>query len=210
MRTAVSESGSVTSGLLAKVHEWHHDGGSIPAPSLETSSQTTSRIMGVLGRCSRRLAHVELAGHHVGDEACAGQADQDGRPSGAALPAIDLSVVRGVGSSTVVRGSVGSHRPVIAGNAPIDTGIGVGFYTRAEAARIARIPRRTLNVWRQKRIVMESMEWENEEGSDESGPCPLTHRPLRARSPRPFRLFQQAREGIRPRRSNLSTTGTLI
>ena len=45
----------------------------------------------------------------------AGQADQDGRPSGAALAAIDLSVVRGVGSSTVVRGSVGSHRPVIAG-----------------------------------------------------------------------------------------------
>ena len=33
----------------------------------------------------------------------AGQADQDGRPSGAALPAIDLSVVRGVGSSTVVQ-----------------------------------------------------------------------------------------------------------
>ena len=46
---------------------------------------------------------------------CAGQADQDGRPSGAALPAIDLSVVRGVGSSTVVRGSVGSYLPVIAG-----------------------------------------------------------------------------------------------
>ena len=45
----------------------------------------------------------------------AGQADQDGRPSGAALPAIDLSVVRGVGSSTVVRGSVGSYRPIIAG-----------------------------------------------------------------------------------------------
>ena len=45
----------------------------------------------------------------------AGQADQDGRPSGAALPSIDLSVVRGVGSSTVVRGSVGSYRPVIAG-----------------------------------------------------------------------------------------------
>ena len=36
-------------------------------------------------------------------------------PSGAALPAIDLSVVRGVGSSTVVPGSVGSYRPVIAG-----------------------------------------------------------------------------------------------
>ena len=54
-------------------------------------------------------------------------------------------------------------------NAPIDTGIGVGFYTRAEAARIARIPRRTLNVWRQKRIVMESMEWENEEGKREVG-----------------------------------------
>ena len=45
----------------------------------------------------------------------AGQADQDGRPSGAARAAIDLSVIRGVGSSTVVRGSVGSYRPVIAG-----------------------------------------------------------------------------------------------
>ena len=45
----------------------------------------------------------------------AGQADQDGRPFGAALPAIDLSVVRGVGSSKAVRGSVGSYRPVIAG-----------------------------------------------------------------------------------------------
>ena len=45
----------------------------------------------------------------------AGQADQDGRPSGAALPAVDLSVVRGVGSSKVVPGSVGSYRPVIAG-----------------------------------------------------------------------------------------------
>ena len=45
----------------------------------------------------------------------AGQADQDGRPYGAALPSIDLSVVRGVGSSTVVPGSVGSYRPVIAG-----------------------------------------------------------------------------------------------
>ena len=45
----------------------------------------------------------------------AGQADQDGRPSGAARAAIDLSVVRGVGSSTIVRGSVGSYRPVIAG-----------------------------------------------------------------------------------------------
>ena len=36
----------------------------------------------------------------------AGQADQDGRPSGAALPAIDLPVIRGVGSSTVVPGSI--------------------------------------------------------------------------------------------------------
>ena len=45
----------------------------------------------------------------------AGQADQDGRSSGAALPAVDLPVIRGVGSSTVVRGSVGSYRPVIAG-----------------------------------------------------------------------------------------------
>ena len=45
----------------------------------------------------------------------AGQADQDGRPSGAARASIDLSVVRGVGSSTVVPRSVGSYRPVIAG-----------------------------------------------------------------------------------------------
>ena len=45
----------------------------------------------------------------------AGQADQDGRPSGAALPVVDLSVVRGAGSSTVVPGSAGSYRPVIAG-----------------------------------------------------------------------------------------------
>ena len=45
----------------------------------------------------------------------ADQADQDGRSSGAALPSIDLSVVRGVGSSTVVPRSVGSYRPVIAG-----------------------------------------------------------------------------------------------
>ena len=45
----------------------------------------------------------------------AGEADQDGRSSGAALPVVDLSVVRGVGSSTVVPGSVGSYRPVIAG-----------------------------------------------------------------------------------------------
>ena len=44
-----------------------------------------------------------------------GQADQDGRPSGAALPAVDLSVIRGIGSSTVVPGSVGSYRSVIDG-----------------------------------------------------------------------------------------------
>ena len=34
----------------------------------------------------------------------AGQADQDGRPSGAALPVVDLSDVRSLGSSKVVRG----------------------------------------------------------------------------------------------------------
>ena len=45
----------------------------------------------------------------------AGQADQDGRSSGVARASTDLSVVRGVGSSTVVPGSVGSYRPVIAG-----------------------------------------------------------------------------------------------
>ena len=45
----------------------------------------------------------------------ADQAGQDGRPSGAALSSIDLPVVRGVGSSKAVPGSVGSYRPVIAG-----------------------------------------------------------------------------------------------
>ena len=38
-----------------------------------------------------------------------------GGSAGAPLPAVDLSVVRGVGSSKVVSGSVGSYRPVIAG-----------------------------------------------------------------------------------------------
>ncbi len=45
----------------------------------------------------------------------AGQADQDGRSSGATLAAVDLPVIRGVGSSTVVPGSAGSYRTVIAG-----------------------------------------------------------------------------------------------
>ena len=55
-------------------------------------------------------------------------------------------------------------------------------------------------------------EWhlDNDEGSNESGRCPLTHRPLRARPPRPFRLFQQAREGIRPAAEQSCTTDTLI
>ena len=74
-------------------------------------------------RSSRRLSFMLLMNiaramfrkGHDSPAANAGQADQDGRPSGAALPSIDLSVVRGVGSSTVVSGSVGSYRPVIAG-----------------------------------------------------------------------------------------------
>ncbi len=45
----------------------------------------------------------------------AGQADQNGRSPGAALPAVDLPVIRSVGSSTVIRWSVGSYRPVITG-----------------------------------------------------------------------------------------------
>ena len=57
--------------------------------------------------------HECAAGSTVAAER-AGEADQDGRPSGAALPVVDLSVVRGVGSSTVVPGSV-AYRPVIAG-----------------------------------------------------------------------------------------------
>ena len=41
------------------------------------------------------------------------QADQDGRPSGVALPAVDFLIIRSVGCSTVVRGNVGLYRPVI-------------------------------------------------------------------------------------------------
>ena len=44
-----------------------------------------------------------------------GQADQDGRPPGAARAGVDLSVVRGVGSWEVVPEGVGTHRPVITG-----------------------------------------------------------------------------------------------
>ena len=45
----------------------------------------------------------------------AGQADQDGRSSGAARAAVDFSVVRGVGSWKSVPRRVGLCRPVIAG-----------------------------------------------------------------------------------------------
>ena len=67
-----------------------------------------------LGNFLRRLC-LPQGGQALVSAERAGQADQDGRPSGAALPAIDLSVVRGVGSSKAVPGSVGSYRPVIAG-----------------------------------------------------------------------------------------------
>ena len=67
-----------------------------------------------LGNFLRRLCLAQGGQALVAAER-AGQADQDGRPSGAALPVVDLSVIRGVGSSTVVRGSVRSYRPVIAG-----------------------------------------------------------------------------------------------
>ena len=44
----------------------------------------------------------------------------------------------------------------------------------------------------------DTAEWlrDNRQNTDESGRRPLTHRPLRARSPRPFRLFQQARQNV--------------
>ena len=67
-----------------------------------------------LGNFLRRLCLPKAVKHWSAAER-AGEADQDGRPSGAALPVVDLSVVRDVGSSTVVPGSVGSYRPVIAG-----------------------------------------------------------------------------------------------
>ena len=58
-----------------------------------------------LGNFLRRLC-LPKAVRHWSLRSRAGQADQDGRPSGAALPSIDLSVVRSVGSSKVVPGSV--------------------------------------------------------------------------------------------------------
>ena len=67
-----------------------------------------------LGNFLRRLC-LPNAVKHWSLRSVQGQADQDGRSAGAPLPAVDLSVVRGVGSSTVVSGSVGSYRPVIAG-----------------------------------------------------------------------------------------------
>ena len=67
-----------------------------------------------LGNFLRRAVSAQV-GQTLFAAERAGQADQDGRPSGAARSVIDLSVVRGVGSPTVVLGSVGSYRPVIAG-----------------------------------------------------------------------------------------------
>ena len=44
----------------------------------------------------------------------------------------------------------------------------------------------------------DTAEWlrDNRQNTDESGRRPLTHRPLRARSSRPFRLFQQAWQNV--------------
>ena len=67
-----------------------------------------------LGNFLRRLC-LPKAVKHWSLRSVQVKLDQDGRPSGAALPVGDLSVIRGVGSSTVVPGSVGSYRPVIAG-----------------------------------------------------------------------------------------------
>ena len=83
---------------------------------------TLSRIQGDLDvRVPRRSARARASvrrwpwSSRRGRSVQVSQADQDGRPSGAARAAIDLSVVRGVGSSMVVPRSVGSYRPVIAG-----------------------------------------------------------------------------------------------
>ena len=95
-----------------------------PVPSLETSSLHRGGLDWFGTRADRRgrgppcvmqatRTPVPMAVSPRPERA--GQADQDGRSSGAALPSIDLSVVRGVDSSTVVPRSVGSYRPVIAG-----------------------------------------------------------------------------------------------
>ena len=76
--------------------------GSIPLPS------TSNRIQGDLDvRVPRRSARARASVRRW--------PWSSRRGPGAALTAIDLSVVRGVGSSKVVRGSAGSYRPVIAG-----------------------------------------------------------------------------------------------
>ena len=67
-----------------------------------------------LGNFLRRLC-LPKAVKHWSLRSVQVKLDQDGRQSGAALPVGDLSVIRGVGSSTAVPGSVGSYRPVIAG-----------------------------------------------------------------------------------------------
>ncbi len=44
-----------------------------------------------------------------------------------------------------------------------------GFYTTAEASRIARVPQWTVNAWRREGVVVPSVEWTSEEGKSESG-----------------------------------------
>lgn len=44
-----------------------------------------------------------------------------------------------------------------------------GFYTAAEASRIARVPLWTISEWRRQGVIVPSVEWENEQGKSESG-----------------------------------------
>ena len=53
---------------------------------------------------------------------------------------------------------------------PTDTSeLGQGFYTIAEAARLARVPMGTLRYWRKECILLETIEWEDEEEEREIG-----------------------------------------
>ena len=47
--------------------------------------------------------------------------------------------------------------------------LGKGFYTISEAARLARVPLGTLRYWRKECILLETIEWEDEEEEREIG-----------------------------------------
>jgi DNA-binding transcriptional MerR regulator len=45
----------------------------------------------------------------------------------------------------------------------------MGFYTSSQAARLARLPLRLVRVWRRKGIIVQTIDWESEEGELKQG-----------------------------------------